>query len=172
MRELDWASRDMRRHHKQVEAATHDLAATLQRAPVESEVAEKLGMEVARLRTMMVDLRNTGLVSASTRSSENVDLPAPDFPDSLEGQPDWISARAELRSTLGEAVKKLPERCQSVVLLYYYDEMSMKEIGGVLGINESRVSQIHKSAMEKMAIALETVGITSSNCMFSTNGHT
>src|SRR5271155_1088777 len=162
LRQLDWASRDMRRRHKQVEAATRDLSSTLQRAPTEAEVAAKLGMDVDRWRTMMLDLRNVGLVSASTRSNENDDLPAPDFPGKAESQPDSICAREQLRSVLGDAMKKLPERYQKVVLLYYTNEMTMKEIGGVLGINESRVSQIHKSALEKMAVALQATGITSS----------
>ncbi len=162
LRQLDWASRDMRRRHKQVEAATRDLAATLQRTPTEAEVAEKLGMDVDRWRNMMLDLRNVGLVSASTRSNENEDLPAPDFPSKPETQPDSICAREQLRHVLGDAMKTLPERYQKVVLLYYTNEMTMKEIGGVLGINESRVSQIHKSALEKMAVALQATGITSS----------
>ncbi len=162
LRQLDWASRDMRRRHKQVEAATRDLAATLQRAPTEAEVAEKLGMDVDRWRTMMLDLRNVGLISASTRSNENDDLPAPDFPSNPETQPDSICAREQLRSVLTVAMKTLPERYQKVVVLYYTNEMTMKEIGGVLGINESRVSQIHKSALEKMQSALGANGITSS----------
>jgi RNA polymerase sigma factor FliA len=161
LRQLDWASRDMRRRHKQVEAATRDLAATLQRTPTEAEVAEKLGMDVERWRTMMLDLRNVGLISASTRANENEDLPAPDFPSNPETQPDSICAREQLRSVLGIAMKTLPERYQKVVLLYYTNEMTMKEIGGILGINESRVSQIHKSALEKMQVALEANGITS-----------
>src|SRR3954467_13821746 len=61
LRQLDWASRDMRRRHKQVEAATRDLAAELQRNPTEQEVAAKLGMDAERWRTMMIDLRNVGL---------------------------------------------------------------------------------------------------------------
>jgi RNA polymerase sigma factor for flagellar operon FliA len=162
LRQLDWASRDMRRRHKQVEAATRDLAATLQRAPTETEVAAKLGIDVDRWRTMMLDLRNVGLVSASTRANENEDLPAPDFPSKPETQPDSICAREQLRAVLGIAMKTLPERYQKVVLLYYTNEMTMKEIGGVLGINESRVSQIHKSALEKMNLALQATGITSS----------
>ena len=162
LRQLDWASRDMRRRHKQVEAATRDLASTLQRTPTEAEVAEKLGMDVDRWRTMMLDLRNVGLISASTRSNEGDELPAPDFPTSPETQPDSICAREQLRSVLGVAMKTLPERYQKVVLLYYTNEMTMKEIGGVLGINESRVSQIHKSALEKMQAALQASGITSS----------
>ena len=73
LRQLDWASRDMRRRHKQVEAATGDLAGTLQRNPTEAEVAEKLGMDPQRWRGMMLDLRNVGLISASTRSNEYED---------------------------------------------------------------------------------------------------
>ncbi len=163
LRQLDWASRDMRRRHKQVEAATRDLASTLQRAPTEAEVAQKLGMDVDRWRNMMLDLRNVGLISASTRVNENEDLPAPDFPSKPETQPDSICAREQLKSVLGVAMKTLPERYQKVVLLYYTNEMTMKEIGGVLGINESRVSQIHKSALEKMNAALQSSGITSSH---------
>jgi len=163
LRQLDWASRDMRRRHKQVEAATRDLASTLQRNPTEAEVAQKLGMDPERWRSMMLDLRNVGLVSASTRSSENEDLPAPDFPCKPETHPDSICAREQLRGVLGDAMKVLPERYQRVVSLYYTNEMTMKEIGGILGINESRVSQIHKAALEKMQVALEATGITSSH---------
>jgi RNA polymerase sigma factor for flagellar operon FliA len=163
LRQLDWASRDMRRRHKQVEAATRELAATLQRNPTEAEVAQKLGMDQERWRSMMLDLRNVGLVSASTRSNENDDLPAPDFPTGPETHPDSICAHEQLRSVLGDAMKVLPERYQKVVTLYYTNEMTMKEIGGILGINESRVSQIHKAALEKMQVALESTGITSAH---------
>lgn len=162
LRQLDWASRDMRRRHKQVEAATRELSVALQRTPNEAEVAEKLGMDMDRWRTMMLDLCNVGLVSASTRSGENEDLPAPDFPGKPESQPDSICAREQLRSLLGDAMKTLPERYRKVVVLYYTREMTMKEIGGILGINESRVSQIHKSALEKMQVALQANGICSS----------
>ncbi len=152
----------MRRRLKQVESVTRELATTLQRAPDDTEIAGSLGMDVQRFRTLMIDLLNVGLVSASTRSKENEDLPEPDFPAKAEGQPDRIFARAELRRTLGEALKELPERYQRAVRLYYNNEMTMKEIGGVLGINESRVSQIHKSALKKMATSLQTIGISSS----------
>ena len=119
-------------------------------------------MDVERWRTMMLDLRNVGLVSASTRANENDDLPGSRFPGKPETQPDSICARQQLRSVLGDAMKTLPERYQKVVLLYYTNEMTMKEIGGILGINESRVSQIHKAALEKMSVVLESNGITSS----------
>lgn len=163
LRQLDWASRDLRRRHKQLEAATRDLAAELQRTPTEAEIAGRLGVDVDRWRQMMIDLRSVGLVSASTRSSENEDLPAPDFPSKPETQPDSMCAREQLRSVLSEAMKTLPERYKKVVVLYYTNEMTMKEIGGVLGINESRVSQIHKSALEKMNVVLHGAGIHGSD---------
>ncbi|HBY60488.1 MAG TPA: FliA/WhiG family RNA polymerase sigma factor, partial [Solibacterales bacterium] len=162
LRQLDWASRDLRRRHKQVEAVTRDLTAELRRAPTEQEIADRLGIDVERWRQMALDLRNVGLVSASTRGGDQEDLPAPDFPSKPESQPDSMCAREQLRSVLQSAMSTLPARYQKVVMLYYTSEMTMKEIGGILGINESRVSQIHKSALEKMAAVLQTNGIHNS----------
>jgi len=162
LRQLDWASRDLRRRQKQAEAATADLWATLHRVPTEAEVAEKLGVDVERFRTMTVDLQNIGLLSASTRANDTEDLPAPDFPAKPETQPDSICVRKELRCAIAPAMKKLPERYHRVVTLYYENGMTMQEIGDILGVNESRVSQIHKSALEKMGVVLQANGITSS----------
>jgi RNA polymerase sigma factor FliA len=161
LRQLDWASRDLRRRHKQVEQVTRDLAGELHRNPTESEVAARMGVEVDRWRQMMLDLRNVGLVSASTRAQDNEDMPAPDFPTSPDSHPDTMCAKEELKSMLKTALHTLPERYQRVVLLYYSNELTMKEIGNMLGINESRVSQIHKAALEKMANALGQAGISS-----------
>lgn len=161
LRQLDWASRDLRRRHKQVEAATRDLTATLQRTPTESEVAEHMGLQQQRWHQIMLDLRNVGLVSASTRGAEGDDLPPPDFPGDPDSQPDAMCAREQLRSVLGDAMRSLPERYRKVVVMYYANEMTMKEIGGLLGINESRVSQIHKTALAKMMVTLQSNGITS-----------
>lgn len=162
LRQLDWASRDLRRRHKQVEAVTRELAATLQRQPTEAEIADKMGLEVERWRHMMIDLHHVGLVSASARRADQSDLPPPEFPAKPESRPDSMCARAQLQAALSSAMKTLPVRYQKVVRLYYLKEMTMREIGGVLGINESRVSQIHKSALGKMGLALQSVGIHSS----------
>jgi RNA polymerase sigma factor FliA len=169
LRQLDWASRDMRRRQRQLQLVTVELTATLQRAPIETELAERLGIDVKRLRGMMIDLRTVGPVSASTSSGAYEDLPPPDLPGKVEEQPDFICARAELRSALRKAVEVLPERYRKIVLLYYYNEMNMKEIGAVLGINESRVSQIHKSALGRMGTALKTLGIDGNQCILSPN---
>jgi RNA polymerase sigma factor for flagellar operon FliA len=107
-----------------VEAATRELAATLQRTPTESEVAEKLGIDMERWRQMMVDLRSVGLISASSRAAEHDDLPAPDFPSKPETQPDNMCSHEQMKSVLGVAMKTLPERYQKVVVLYYTNEMT------------------------------------------------
>jgi RNA polymerase sigma factor for flagellar operon FliA len=162
LRQLDWASRDLRRRHKQVEAATRDLAATLYRHPTEAEIAQKMGVEVERWRHMMIDLQHVGLVSASSRRNDQDDLPTPEFPAKPETRPDSMCAHAQLHTLLKSAMGTLPPRYQKVVALYYLRDMTMREIGNILGINESRVSQIHKSALEKMETALGAVGIHSS----------
>jgi len=162
LRQLDWASRDLRRRHKQVEAITRELSTLLQRVPTESEMAAKMGVEVERWRQMISDLQCVGLISISARRPDQEDLPAPDYPAKSETQPDQMCSRVELRTMLAKAMNKLPERYRKVVVLYYTKDLTMREIGGIMGINESRVSQIHKSALEKMAVALQSEGITSS----------
>jgi RNA polymerase sigma factor for flagellar operon FliA len=162
LRQLDWASRDLRRRHKQVEAVTRDLSAQFERVPTEAEIAAKMGVELERWRQMVVELRTVGLISASGRGNDRDNAAAPEFPAKQEFQPDNICAHEELREMLLNAMKTLPERYQKVVVLYYTNDLTMKEIGGLLGINESRVSQIHKIALEKMAVVLQSAGIRSS----------
>ena len=161
LRQLDWASRDLRRRHKQIEEATRELAATLQRNPTEAELAGKMGVEVSRWRQMMSEMQCVGLISISARRPDQEDLPAPDYPAKQETHPDSICAHGQLHDALWQAMKTLPERYRKVVVLYYTKDMTMREIGGILGINESRVSQIHKSALGKMATALQSAGIES-----------
>jgi RNA polymerase sigma factor for flagellar operon FliA len=165
LRQLDWASRDLRKRQKLVEAITRELTEKLNRPPIEAEIAEKMGVGVDRWRRMVLELRTVGLMSASSYASDREQTSTPEFPASRECQPDNMCAHEQLRSVLAVAVKTLPQRYQKVVLLYYTKELTMREIGGILGINESRVSQIHKTALEKMAAALRSAGIHSTNAL-------
>lgn len=160
LRQLDWASRDMRKRHKQIETATRELSMKLGRTPSEGEVAEHLGIDIDRWRRMMSELRMVGLVSTTPRSEEEGDR-AQEFAAGPDLQPDRMCAHRQLQLTLARAMKTLPERYQKVVFLYYSNELTMKEIGELLGVNESRVSQIHKTALRKMADALQSEGIRS-----------
>ena len=161
LRQLDWASRDQRKRQKQIETATRVLTSKLGRVPSESEVAESMGFDAKRWRRVAMELRMVGLLSASSRQTEQNGSLQPEFPARADSQPDFMCEHEQLRVTLARAMHTLPERYQKVVFLYYSNDMTMKEIGDVLGVNESRVSQIHKSALEKMAGALRSAGIHS-----------
>ena len=165
LRQLDWASRDLRKRHKQLEQVTRDLTALHSRPPSEAEIADKMGVGVERWRQMALELRMVGLLSASARTNDSEEKSAPEFPAKPDLQPDTICERRQMGAALSQAIQALPERYQKVVVLYYTREMTMKEIGSILGINESRVSQIHKTALEKMAVALQSVGIYSSEAL-------
>jgi RNA polymerase sigma factor for flagellar operon FliA len=163
LRQLDWASRDLRRRQKQLDALTRDLSEKLGRPPAEAEVARGMGVSVARWRTMSMALRTAGLAPlCGPRPSDQDRDRAEEFPAKPDLRPDLMCEREQLRNTLAKAIETLPVRYQKVVFLYYTNELTMKEIGDVLGVNESRVSQIHKTALKKMAMALGSEGIHSS----------
>jgi RNA polymerase sigma factor for flagellar operon FliA len=165
LRELDWASRDLRKRHKQLEAVTRELTAVMERSPTEAEIAEKMGMDLTRWRQVSVELQMVGLVSASTRAPESENQTAPEFPATDQLNPDVITGQWELRNVLSTAMKMLPERYQTVIGLYYLGGKTMREIGDRLGVNESRVSQIHRAALDKMGVNLQAAGIHSSQCL-------
>ena len=160
LRQLDWASRDMRKRQKTIDAASRELMGWLGRTPTEAEVAQRLGVDAEQLRHMQTELRNVGLIPASPYVHPEGDQPR-EFAGAPDLQPDHMCERRQLRSTLARAIGKLPQRYQKVVFLYYTNEMTMKEIGDLMGVNESRISQIHKMALKKMAVVLESEGIRS-----------
>jgi RNA polymerase sigma factor for flagellar operon FliA len=163
LRQLDWASRDMRKRQKQIEGVMRELAGKLGRVPTESELAAQMGVSVTRLRHMQMELRSLSQVSPP-RTETEWERPR-DFTAAQDLQPDRMCEHRELQTTLARAIGKLPVRYQKVVFLYYTDELTMKEIGDLLGVNESRISQIHKLALKKMAVALESEGIRSAEAI-------
>jgi len=162
LRDLDWASRDIRRRQKQMEQVTRELTAKLQRLPNETEIAEGMGLGASRWRQLMVELRNVNMAAAQNQKQENEDHELPEPPCAVENHPDRMFARSEIRNRLARAMSSMPNRYQEVITLYYDRDMNMKEIGALLGVNESRVSQIHKSALARMQTALQSSGIQSS----------
>jgi RNA polymerase sigma factor FliA len=164
LRQLDWASRDLRKRQKRADAATQDLSVKLGRTPTEIEMAEEMGVSVDRWRDMARELATTGLAPAPSASDHERDY-VQEFPAKRDLQPDRICERRELQRTLARAIGSLPERYQTVVFLYYSNDLTMKEIGDRMGVNESRVSQIHKTALKKMAVALEAEGIRSAEAI-------
>lgn len=164
LRQMDWASRDLRKRQKQVDAVTHELSLLQNRAPTDVEIAHAMGLSLDRWRRMQIELRTVGLVSATQNADQERDR-TQEFPAAPSFQPDRICEKHELQTTLARAMSSLPERYQKVVFLYYTNDMTMKQIGDMLGVNESRISQIHKTALKKMAVALESEGICSAEAL-------
>jgi RNA polymerase sigma factor FliA len=163
LRESDWASRDMRRRQKQVETISRNLSTVLGRAPSETEVAEEMGVTTERWCRIAMELRTCGPVSTSREDQDRVQKM--DCAAASEGRPDRICEQLLLRSTLARIARGLPQRYQKIVSLYYNSQMTMKHIGDLLGVNESRISQIHRAALEKMLSMLQSEGISSANAL-------
>ena len=161
LRQVDWASRDLRKRYKQMESLTRDLTAKLHRDPTQAELAAAMGLDTRRWQALMVDFRNLGMMATQMRAEREDEQPLQEPPCSPAHCPDHVFGRSELKSRLASAIGTLPKRYQEVVTLYYERDLSMKEIGGILGVNESRVSQIHKSALVKMQMVLGSTGIRS-----------
>ena len=160
LRQLDWASRDLRKRHRQMEAVKAELATKLQCDPSEEEIAAAMGLNAKRWRALMVDFRRINNMAAQTRADRE-EQTSIELPSAPAHNPDQAFVRSEMRAKLWSAMSTLPPRYRRVVELYYQKEMTMREIGDVLGVNESRVSQIHKSALQRLQAALDGRGIHS-----------
>jgi RNA polymerase sigma factor for flagellar operon FliA len=164
LRQLDWASRDLRKRYKYIEAMTQRLSYQLGRAPTEAELAREMGVNLTRWRKLSLELHAAGLGTPQSHVSgayaETLDRHiAAEAPHSEEELPDKVCAHRQLQSVLATALRTLPVRYQRVVALYYSQGATMRQIGNELGVNESRVSQIHKAALEKLNLALRSRGI-------------
>jgi RNA polymerase sigma factor for flagellar operon FliA len=167
LRQQDWASRDLRKRYRQVETVRAELSVRIQREPNELEMAGAMGITLRRWQSLMVDFRSLGLAASQLQASEREDGFLSEAAAGPANAPDKVFAREELKAKLLVAMKTLPDRYKQVVELYYVRDLTMKEIGGVLGVNESRVSQIHKSALERMQLVLRDGGIQSPEAFFS-----
>ncbi len=165
LREMDWASRDLRRRHKRLEEVTRELCAVMERNPTEVEIADKMGMDLGRWRQVAIELRMVGFLSASTRVVDHEEGPAPEFPAAPDSNPDVMAGQRQLESMLAAALRALPVRYQEVIRHYYNGGKTMREIGESMGVNESRISQIHKAALERLAENLQASGIRSPECL-------
>ncbi len=162
LRRVDPATRDFRSKVKRLEAAAHELGDELGRQPTDTEIAARAGTNPQEWACIHVDRRASGTThaGAAPSSAEPCDLRADE-----SWQPDVEARREELRAVLLAAMKSLPARYRRIMLLYHWRGLTMREIGAAFGINESRVSQIHKRALELMAGCLTSIGITSSGSL-------
>jgi RNA polymerase sigma factor for flagellar operon FliA len=148
LRTLDWSPRELRRKARAVEQAIQMLTGLLSRSPTDIEIAQKLNMPLAAYQHLLRELN--GLKIGSLHAGTEEDSGEEELvylPSRPEDDPLFRYLDGEMREPLTTAINALPERERLVMTLYYYEEATMKEIGLIIGVVESRVSQIHASAV-------------------------
>ncbi len=148
LRTLDWGPRDLRRKGRAVEEAMRAMTAKLGRAPQEAEVAGAMGLSLGEYQQLLGELKGLEIGTLhAERSEESGEEELAFVPANPEDDPLFRCLKGELRERLIHAIEALPERERLVMTLYYYEEMTMKEISLTLGVVESRVSQMRSSAV-------------------------
>jgi len=159
LRTLDWSPRDLRRKGRAAEEAVRVLTARLGRSPGEVEIAAEMGLGLEEYQSLLGDLK--GLEIGTLHVEHNEDSGEEELayiPGRPEDDPLFCCLRGELQEKLSSAIEQLPERERLVMTLYYFEELTMREIGLALGVVESRVSQIHASAVVRLRVTLQELG--------------
>jgi RNA polymerase sigma factor for flagellar operon FliA len=159
LRAMDWVPRSVRARARDIERAIGELEAQSGRAPSEEEIAAKLGVSQDELGENLLEISRSSIAALDelwTVSSTGGDQVAliDTIEDTQGPEPQAALAQTEMREALGEAIARLPEREKLVVTLYYYEELTLREIGEVLGVTESRVSQLHTKAILRLKARL------------------
>jgi RNA polymerase sigma factor for flagellar operon FliA len=155
LRSLDWVPRSVRARARAIERANTKLEHKLQRAPTDEEMAKELEMTVGDFQDALLQISNSTVAAldelwtVSDASGDSVSLL-----DTLQdpGAPDpaTVMDATDLKDRIADAIARLPEREKLVVALYYYENLTLREIGEVLGVTESRVSQLHTKAVLRL----------------------
>lgn len=155
LRELDWVPRSYRRRQRELEAAYRKLENEFGRAARDEEVAEEMGISLEEYHSLLDSLRGVNLGSLDPLEQDHEDGPVHYLPDREENSPTFIVEKKEIRTLLINGITELPDKERIVLSLYYYEGLTMKEVGKVLGITESRISQLHSKAVMRLRSKLQ-----------------
>ncbi|MBO4997080.1 MAG: FliA/WhiG family RNA polymerase sigma factor [Lachnospira sp.] len=150
IRKMDWIPRSLRQKQKRMEQVTMDLDSKLGRAATEEEIAEALEISVEEYYTWQGQFKVTGISSLEDYLEQGSEVKASGTRRAVAEQPELAMEEQDLKRVLAEALTQLTEKERRVIELYYYEELTLKEISQVLEVSESRVSQLHTKALQKM----------------------
>lgn len=159
LRAMDWVPRSVRARAREFEAAYVALENRLKRVPSDDEVAAEMGISSRELQAILAKLSYASVISfeemwsGGPERDEHQD-PLGAIADERAEDPVDVFESAEVKEILASAIERLPEREKTVVALYYYEGLTLKEIGTVLGVTESRVSQLHTKAVLRLRARL------------------
>jgi RNA polymerase sigma factor for flagellar operon FliA len=158
LRALDWVPRSVRSRAREIERAIAELEAKLGVAPTDEQIAEKIGISVDELEESLTDIARSSIAALDELWSVSGEGDQVSLMDTIEDEtgprPEAALDETEMREALADAIARLPEREKLVVTLYYYEELTLREIGEVLGVTESRVSQLHTKAILRLKARL------------------
>ena len=155
LREADWLPRSVRRSQRTIDGAIRRLEQCLQRPPAEREVAEALGVALDEYQRMLGQARGAQLVCLDELGEGEFAEDLREHPGAAQpGDPSQMLRDDRFRQALLAAIDELPERERMLMGMYYDREMNLKEIGAVLGVTESRVSQLHTQAVSRLRVKL------------------
>ena len=157
LRSLDWATRTMRRQAREVQHACAQFERDNGRPATDIEIAEQMNISIGELRRIRQDMSGLRVANLDERDEETGLSMSDLISDRSISQLDEYE-EAELRTQLSAAIGRLPEREKQVIALYYLEELNMKEIGAVLGVTESRVSQLRSQATGRLRSELRNNG--------------
>jgi RNA polymerase sigma factor for flagellar operon FliA len=155
LRTLDWSPRELRRKGRAVEEAIRSVTHKLGRVPSEQEIAHEMELGLSEYQHLLGELKGLEIGSLHMeRTEDSGDEELAYLPGAPDEDPLFRCLQGEMKQRLTDAIEELPEKERIVLTLYYYEELTMKEIGLTLGVVESRVSQIHSSAVLRLRVAL------------------
>ncbi len=154
LRSIDWIPRSIRQKAKQMEQIISDLENKLGRPVEDIEIAQEMGISEEELQELMLQVSGTSVVSLNDIWYLGDDNDEVSIIETLESpsnmNPDVLIEKEEIKDIIVAAIKKLPDKEKKVIVLYYYEDLTLKEIGQVLEVTESRVSQLHTKAIMRL----------------------
>jgi RNA polymerase sigma factor FliA len=157
LRDLDWSPRSLRAMARRIEAAVSSLAEKLRRMPEDEEVCKALGMTLGEYHQVLGNIKGLEIarLSVGYDEEEGENSVEQEVPDCKTEDPLSVYLGSERRQVLADAMSQLSDRERQLLSLYYFNELTMKQVGEMLGVGESRVSQIHTATLDALRFWLK-----------------
>ncbi len=150
IRKMDWIPRTIRQKQKKIDAAIKEIENEKGRAATDEEIAKSLGISDEEYLSWQSQMKVTGVVSLDEFMESGTEAPAQQNSQQRFETPEEVIEKEEMKKVLGQALELLTEKEKKVILLYYYEDLTLKEISNVLEVSESRISQLHTRALEQL----------------------
>ncbi|MBR6390368.1 MAG: FliA/WhiG family RNA polymerase sigma factor [Lachnospiraceae bacterium] len=150
IRKMDWIPRTVRQRQRQIDAAIHEIELATGKTASDEQIAEKLGLTDDEYTDWQSQMKVTGVISLDEFTESGSDISSDRYGNSHFEGPEEAIEKEELKQMLAEALQTLTEKEQQVILLYYYEDLTQKEISDIMNVSESRASQLHSKALQKL----------------------